>query len=78
MVVETTGPLLYVGRFDREDQEGVYLIGASIFDPGATDQTREDFLARTVKFGVRVDRPHLIVPPGAIKGITPLGAFNPH
>lgn len=73
MVLETTGPQLYVGRFDSQDELGVNLIGVSIFDPALPGPSREEFLARTRKFGVKVDRPHLRVPLQTVAQISPLG-----
>jgi hypothetical protein len=73
VVLETTGKLMYVGRFDRQDETGVHLIGVSVFDPAQGTMSRTDFLSRTVKFGVRIDRPHLVVPGSQVSEITPLG-----
>lgn len=62
VVVETTSDRIYVGRFDRSDDQGVHLIGVGIFDPATHPQSMAEFLDRTLKFGVKVDRPHLVVP----------------
>jgi len=62
VVLETSGPEVYVGRFDSQDDEGVHLIGVSVFDPASGGLTKADFLARTAKFGIKVDRAHLRVP----------------
>jgi hypothetical protein len=76
VVLETTQARLYVGRFDRQDESGVHMIGVSIFDPAQATPTREDFLARTAKFGVRVDRPHVTVPFNLVLEITPLNSIS--
>lgn len=73
MVLETTGPEVFVGRFDSQDDQGVNLIGVSIFDPTAGTHSKEEFLARTRKFGVKVDRPHLRIPRQTVSHIVPLG-----
>lgn len=73
VVLETTGVETYVGRFDSQDEHGVHLIGVSIFAPGPGTRSKEEFLAQIAKFGVKVDRPHLVVPSGIVAGITPLG-----
>jgi hypothetical protein len=75
VVVETSGPLTYVGRFDTEDQTGVHLLDVGVHDATAGG-TREDFVRRSARFGVRTDRKHLVVPRGAVSRITPLGAIE--
>lgn len=75
VVVETSQDQLYVGRFDRQDETGVYMMAVSIFDPSVAGQSKADFLARTAKFGVKVDRPHLVVPANLVSEITPLSVF---
>ena len=75
VVVETTGPLTYVGRFDTEDEAGVHLLDIGVHD-AATGGTREDFVRRSARFGVRSDRKHLVVPLAEVARITPLGAME--
>jgi hypothetical protein len=72
VVVETTGSLTYVGRFDTEDQSGLHLLDVGLHD-SATGGTREEFVRRSARFGVRADRKHLIVPRGEVSRITRLG-----
>ena len=64
VVVETAGPLTYVGLLDV----GVH--------DAATGGTREDFVRRSARFGVRSDRKHLVVPLAEVARITPLGAME--
>jgi len=73
VVLETLGPEVYIGRFDTQDEKGVHLIGVSILDQRAE---MEEFVARTLKFGVRVDRPHLLVPNDQVKTVKPLGSIS--
>ena len=71
VVVETSGPLTYVGRFDTEDQAGVHLLDVGVHDAGAGG-AREDYLRRSARFGVRTDRKHLVVPRSEVSRIRPL------
>ena len=71
VVVETVGSLTYVGRFDTEDQAGVHLLDVGVHDAGAGG-TREDYLRRSARFGVRTDRKHLVVPRSEVSRILPL------
>ena len=75
VVVETAGALTYVGRFDTEDAAGVHLLDVGVHD-AAAGGTREDFVRRSARFGVRSDRKHLVVPLAEVARITPLGAME--
>jgi hypothetical protein len=75
VVVETTGALTYVGRFDTEDQSGVHLLDVGVHD-AAAGGTRGDYVRRSAKFGVRADRKHLVVPRSEVARITPLGEIG--
>jgi hypothetical protein len=72
VVVETSGLLTYVGRFDIEDSAGVHLLDVGVHD-AAAGGTREEFVRRSARFGVRTDRKHLVVPRAQVARITPLG-----
>lgn len=75
VVVETTGPLTYVARFDTQDERGVHLLNIATFDPATATMSLDDFLARTSKFGVKVERKHLVVPEAEVARIRPLGVL---
>ena len=72
VVVETAGTLTYVGRLDTEDDAGVHLLNVGVHD-AAGGGTREDFVRRSARFGVRTDRKHLVVPRSDVTRIIPLG-----
>ena len=61
VVVETGGPLTYGGRFDTEDESGVHLLNVGVHDASAGG-SKEEYVRRSAKFGVRAERPHLVVP----------------
>ena len=75
VVLEATGGEVYVGRFDSQDQHGVQMIGVSIYDPTTATHSKAEFLARTNKFGVRIDRPHMLIPNKVVAEITPLSSL---
>jgi hypothetical protein len=60
-VVETGGELTYIGRFDTEDEAGVHLLNVGVHD-AAAGGSKEEYVRRSAKFGVRAERPHLVVP----------------
>lgn len=76
VVLETNQAQIYIGRFDKQDESGVHMIGVSLFDPAQAGLTRDEFVARTVKFGVKVDRPHLVIPSSLVREITPLNSIR--
>lgn len=52
VVLEGASGKTYVGRWHEQTAKGVVLHDVATHDP-AGGQTRDDFLARTIKFGVK-------------------------
>jgi hypothetical protein len=71
VVVETGGALTYVGRFDSEDEAGVHLLDVGVHD-AANGGSRADYVRRSARFGIRVEREHLVVPRPEVARITRL------
>jgi hypothetical protein len=72
VVVETAGPLTYVGRFDTEDDAGVHLLDVGVHD-ATSGGSKDEYVRRSARFGIRTDRKHLVVPRAEVFQITPLG-----
>jgi len=72
VLLETKGRVVYVGRFDTEDESGIHLVDVAVHEPEGSGPTREEFVRRTLKFGVRVDRKHTLVPSAEVASINPL------
>jgi hypothetical protein len=72
VVVETGGTRTYVGRFDHEDPAGVHLLDVATHD-ASDGSSREEYVRRTERFGVRAERKHVIVPRSEIAAIRRLG-----
>jgi hypothetical protein len=73
VVLETHGSRTYVGRFDTQDEAGVHLLDVGVHEAAAGQPSREEYLQRTAKFGVRASHKHVLVPAAEIVKITPLG-----
>ena len=74
VVVETHGSLTYVGRYDSEDERGVHLLDVGIHDAaGGSDMPRQEYLERSVRYGVRSQHRHITVAPDQVVSITRLG-----
>jgi hypothetical protein len=71
VVVETAGALTYIGRFDTEDDAGVHLLNVGVHD-AAAGGSKDEYVRRSAKFGVRAERPHLVVPRQEVARITKL------
>jgi hypothetical protein len=75
VVVETNGPLTYVGRYDSEDARGVHMLDVGVHD-GAVGGSSDEYVRKSAKFGIRADHKHLIVPAEQVVRITRLGSVG--
>ena len=71
VVVETTGPLTYVGRYDSEDEHGVLMLDVGIHD-SAEGVSKEDYVRKSAKFGIRSEHKRVVVPTAQVARITRL------
>ena len=58
-----------MGRFDSQDERGVHLHDVGVHDAGAADASKEEFLRRCDKFGIRTEHRDLVVPSGEVARI---------
>ena len=77
VVVETTGSLTYVGRYDSEDERGVLMLDVGVHDAAAGVGSREEYVRKSARFGIRSVHKHLVVPADQIARITKLGDAQP-
>lgn len=73
VVVETNGALTYVGRYDSEDERGVHMLDVGVHDGAAGADSKDDFVRKSAKFGIRSNHKHLVVPADQVARITRLG-----
>ena len=71
VVVETGGSLTYVGRFDTEDAAGVHLLDVGVHD-AAGGGSRDEYVRRSARFGIRAERKHVVVPRAEVARIRKL------
>ena len=62
VVLETRGSRTYVGRFDSQDDLGVHLHDVGVHEATAEGLSKEEFLRRCDKFGIRTEHRDLVVP----------------
>ena len=72
VVVETYGSRTYVGRYDSEDAQGVHILDVGVHDAGA-GLSKEEYVRKSAKFGVRTEHKQLVVPADQVARITRLG-----
>jgi hypothetical protein len=75
VVLETSGSLTYVGRYDSEDERGVHMLDVGVHDAAAGGGSKEEYVRRSAKFGIRSDHKHLVVPATQVVRITRLAAM---
>jgi hypothetical protein len=81
VVVETGGTMTFVGRFDSEDEAGVHLLDVGMHDAsqsggGGGGASKDDYVRRSARFGIRVERKHLVVPRREVARIRRLGQIE--
>lgn len=72
VVLETAGGTLYVGRYHEETPAGVLLHDVAEHRADPEHPSQEEFIRRTLKFGVRVQHRHLVVPGNDVRRVTRL------
>lgn len=72
VVIDTPGTRTWVGRWHEQDGHGVHLLDAALYDSETSEQAREEFLRRLLKFGVRAEHKHVLVPNDQVASVTPL------
>jgi hypothetical protein len=76
VVLETTGPRVYVGRCDVETDEAVHLVGVDVHEDGTNGRSNEDFIADAARFGHWERVPQVTVPRGEIRRLRRLGEIE--
>lgn len=64
VVVAGASGRTYVGRYHERGARGLVMHDVGIHDPAASGVGIDEWLARQMKFGIRVDHKVLVVPEG--------------
>jgi hypothetical protein len=75
VVVETEGERTYVGRYDSEDERGVHMLDVGVHDR-SEDVSKEEYLRKSLKFGVRSEHKHVVVPANQVTRIIRLSELG--
>jgi hypothetical protein len=72
VVLEIGGDGLFVGRYHEETPAGILLHDVAEHRPEPGGPSRDEFLKRTLKFGVHAQHRHLVVPIAEVRRISRL------
>jgi hypothetical protein len=74
VVVDGSSGRSWVGRYHERTERGILLHDVAIHDPATASVSRDAWLDRLRKFGVKVDARHVVVPESESAKITRLGS----
>ncbi len=69
VVVDTTGPEIYVGRCHEVTSAGVLLHDADVHEDGAGGRSKEQWVAKAAEYGVWKKYDHWLVPADRVTSI---------
>lgn len=73
VVVDTSGPEVFVGRCDDEDETTVILLDADVHRDGDGGRSKADYLERAARLGVWKKHDRLVIPRHRVVSVRPLG-----
>ncbi|HXO20647.1 MAG TPA: hypothetical protein VOA87_12070 [Thermoanaerobaculia bacterium] len=73
VVVDTTGPEVFVGRCDDMDARGVVLDDVDVHRDGEGGRSKEDYLQKAARFGVFKKYDRLFIPHDRVASVRRLG-----
>jgi len=76
VVLETAGDAVFIGRYHEENEAGVLLHDVAEYRPSADGPTRDDFVKKTLRFGVRAQHRHLLVPKADVRKVSRLAEWG--
>jgi hypothetical protein len=76
VVVDTTGPEIFVGRCDDEDERGIFLHDVDVHRDGESGRSKEEYVRRAAQLGVWKKHDHLLIPRDRIASVRRLGEVS--
>ena len=73
VVVDTTGPEIFVGRCDDEDERGVMLDDVDLHRDGEGGRSKDEYVTRAARFGVFKKYDRLFIPREKVASVRRLG-----
>ena len=75
VVVDTSGPRVFVGRCDDMDDEKIILVGVDEHEEGEGKPSKSEFIEKAVRFGAWPRVPHLVLPLAGVTSVKPLHEY---
>jgi hypothetical protein len=75
VVVDTTGPEIFVGRCDDMDDRGILLNDVDVHRDGEGGRSKEEYVRRAAQLGVWKKYDRLAIPSDKIVSVRRLGEF---
>lgn len=72
VVLDTAGPLIYLGTLERVTREGFWLERADIRDRNEGHDTKEEYICAAQKLGIRENRRRIFVFAGVVVSLSAL------
>jgi len=72
VVLEAADGVMYVGRYHEETPAGLLLHDVAEHREAAGAATAEEFVQKTLKFGVRATHRHIVVPGASVRRVSRL------
>jgi hypothetical protein len=76
VVVDTTGPEIFVGRCDDEDDRGIILDDVDVHRDGEAGRSKEQYVQRAAQLGVWKKYDRLLIPRDRIASVRRLGEVS--
>lgn len=73
VVVDTTGPEIFVGRCDDEDERGIILDDVDVHRDGDGGRSKEDYVRRAAHLGTWKKYDRLLIPRDKVASVRRLG-----
>lgn len=75
VVVDTTGPEIFVGRCDDMDDRGILLNDVDVHRDGEGGRSKEEYVRRAAQLGIWKKYDRLTIPSDKIVSVRRLGEF---
>lgn len=75
VVVDTTGPHVYIGRCWEMNDEQIVLVDVDQHEESSDGRSKQDFIRQAAKVGVWKRHDRVVLPRAQVDSVTPLGAI---
>ena len=77
VVVDTTGPKVFIGRCDIMDDDKVILLDVDVHENGQEGRSKVEYIHRAAKFGIWKKHDRVAIPRSEVASVQRLGEIKP-